>query len=68
MADAVRQISFICNPGFRWLVAEIRALSGDGEELSIPESQESLDNPAVITDQSFYEDDPEEPGKGPVRA
>jgi hypothetical protein len=47
---------------------EIRALSGDGEELSIPESQESLDNPAVITDNSFYEDDPEEPGKGPVKA
>lgn len=47
---------------------EIRALSGDGEELGIPESQESLDNPAVITDNSFYEDDPAEPGKGPVKA
>lgn len=47
---------------------EISALSGDGEELSIPESQESLDNPGVITDSSFYDDDPAEPGPGPVKA
>ena len=38
------------------------------EELAIPESQEALDNPAVITDNSFFEDDPEEPAKGPVKA
>jgi hypothetical protein len=45
---------------------EIRALSGDGNEMSIPEAQESLDDPRVITDQSFYDDDPAS-GGGPVK-
>jgi hypothetical protein len=45
---------------------EIHALSGDGNEMDIPESQESLDDPRVITDQSFYDDAPET-GGGPVR-
>ena len=45
---------------------EIHALSGDGNEMDIPEAQESLDDPRVITDQSFYDDDPDM-GGGPVR-
>ena len=46
---------------------EIRALNGDGDELNIPEAEESLDNPRIITDQSFYDDDPDS-GHGPVKA
>jgi len=45
---------------------EIHALSGDGNEMDIPESQESLDDPRVITDQSFYDDEPDT-GGGPVK-
>jgi hypothetical protein len=41
---------------------EIHALSGDGNEMNIPEAQESLDDPRVITDQSFYDDEPETGG------
>jgi hypothetical protein len=48
---------------------EIRALTDDGEELTLPEDWESLDNPTVITDDSFFEDVPEEmPGRKPVKA
>ena len=45
---------------------EIHALSGDGNEMNIPESQESIDDPHVITDQSFYEDQPDS-GSKPVK-
>jgi len=48
---------------------EIRALTDEGEELTLPEDWESLDNPTVITDDSFFEDVPEEmPGRKPVKA
>jgi hypothetical protein len=48
---------------------EIRALTDEGEELTLPEDWESLDNPIVITDDSFFEDVPEEmPGRKPVKA
>jgi hypothetical protein len=48
---------------------EIRALTDEGEELTLPEDWESLDNPTVITDDSFFEDMPEEmPGRKPVKA
>ena len=39
---------------------EVRALTDEGEELTLPEDWESLDNPTVITDDSFFEDVPEE--------
>jgi len=45
---------------------EIHAQSGDGNEMDVPEAQESLDDPRVITDQSFFDDDPET-GGGPVK-
>ena len=37
---------------------EVRALTGDGEEIGLPEAWESLDDATVITDDSFYEDEP----------
>lgn len=45
---------------------EIHALSGDGTEMNVPEAQESLDDPRIITDQSFYDDDPDT-AAGPVK-
>lgn len=45
---------------------EVHALSGDGNEMNVPESQESLDDPRVISDQSFYDDEPDI-GGGPVK-
>lgn len=48
---------------------EIRALTADGEELGVPEEWESLDDPTVITDDSFFEDLPEDgKGKEPEKA
>jgi hypothetical protein len=45
---------------------EIHALGSDGDEMNIPQAQESLDDPSVITDQSFFDDDPDTSG-GPVK-
>jgi hypothetical protein len=36
---------------------EVRAVTGEGEEIVLPEEWESLDDPTVITDDSFFEDD-----------
>ena len=40
----------------------ILALSADGFELGLPEGWESLDDPHVITDDAFFEDDPPDAG------
>lgn len=37
----------------------IVALSSEGEELDLPDEWERFDNPIVITDQSFFEDEPD---------
>lgn len=44
---------------------EFRALTADGEELSLPEDWEALDDPTVITDDSFFEDPPDDPSRQP---
>ena len=42
---------------------EFRALTAEGEELSLPEDWEALDDATVITDDSFFEDVPDDPSR-----
>ena len=44
---------------------DILALSGEGEELNLPADWLGLDDRTLITDGSFFEDDPSPPGGGP---
>ena len=46
---------------------EIRALTADGEELTLPDAWLSLDDRTLITDDSFFEDAPPEGGGGPMK-
>ncbi len=47
---------------------EIHALNSDGAEMGLPEGRDSLDDPGVVSDESFYEDDPsDEASKGTIR-
>ncbi len=50
----VAQVSLFPEDGTFHIVA----ISDDGEELTLPDAWERFDNPILITDQSFFEDEP----------